>query len=204
MLIIMNSKATQKNVDDVNNFLAKKGLKTHISDDNNKVVIRVLGTNSLDTSELELFEGVSEAIKISSRFLKTTRTYKSEDTIVDVNGVKFGGDSVGLIAGPCAVESYEQLDTIASALSDIGIKILRGGTFKPRTSPYAFQGLGEEGLKILSEVAKKYNMATVSEIIDASQLELFERYVDIIQVGQEICSTIICWRSWAKLKNQLF
>mgnify|MGYP004459998223 CR=1 FL=1 len=183
MLIIMNSKATQKNVDDVNNFLAKKGLKTHISDDNNKIVIRVLGTNSLDTSELELFEGVSEAIKISSRFLKTTRTYKSEDTIVDVNGVKFGLDNVGLIAGPCAVESYEQLDTIASALSDIGIKILRGGTFKPRTSPYAFQGLGEEGLKILSEVAKKYNMATVSEIIDASQLELFERYVDIIQVG---------------------
>ena len=183
MLIVMNSKATKNNIDDVLGFLYKKKLKTDISDDGNKTVIRVLGTNSLDTREIELFQGVSEVIKISSRFLRSTRTYKAQDTIIDVNGVKFGGDNIGLIAGPCAVESYEQLDKIADALSKIGIKVLRGGTFKPRTSPYAFQGLGLEGLKILHEIGKKYDMATVSEIIDASQLEMFEKYVDVIQIG---------------------
>ena len=183
MIIVMNSKATKENVDDILSFLEKKSLKSDVSDDGNKVVIRVLGKNSLDTKELELFNGVSDVIKISSRFLHSTRTYKSEDTIVEVNGVKFGGEDVGMIAGPCAVESYEQLDNIAHALSQIGIKVLRGGTFKPRTSPYAFQGLGVEGLKILREVGDKYGMAVISEIIDAQQLELFEQYVDIIQVG---------------------
>ncbi|MBR1754408.1 3-deoxy-7-phosphoheptulonate synthase [bacterium] len=183
MLIVMNSKATKSNIDNILDFLTKKNLKADISDDENKVVIRVKGKNSLDTREIELFAGVSDVIKISSRFLQSTRTYKPEDTIIDVKGVKFGGDNVGLIAGPCAVESYEQLDNIACALSQVGIKVLRGGTFKPRTSPYAFQGLGEEGLKILREVGDKYGMAVISEMTDASQIELFEEYVDIIQVG---------------------
>ena len=183
MLIIMNSKATKDNIDNVLEFLEKRSLKSDISDDGNKLVIRVKGKNSLDNKEIELFPGVSEVIKISSRFLQSTRTYKQEDTIIEVNGVKFGGNDIGLIAGPCAVESYEQLDKIAFALNRIGIKLLRGGTFKPRTSPYAFQGLGVEGLKILKEIGDKYNMAVVSEIIDASHLDLFEKYVDIIQVG---------------------
>lgn len=203
MLIVMNSKATKENIDNVLDFLSKKNLKSDISDDDNKVVIRVKGKNSLDTREIELFQGVSDVIKISSRFLHSTRTYKPQDTIIDVNGVKFGGDNVGLIAGPCAVESYEQLDNIANALSQIGIKVLRGGTFKPRTSPYAFQGLGVEGLKILREIGNKYGMAVISEIIDASQLELFEQYVDIIQVGARNMHNYYLLKELSKTKKPI-
>jgi 3-deoxy-7-phosphoheptulonate synthase len=203
MIIVMNSKATKDNIDNVLDFLNKKSLDTDISDDGNKLVIRVKGKNSLDTREIELFAGVSEVIKISSRFLRSTRTYKKEDTIIDVNGVKFGGNNVGLIAGPCAVESYEQLDSIAKALSQIGIKVLRGGTFKPRTSPYAFQGLGEEGLKILRDVGNKYGMAVISEIIDASQLELFEKYVDIIQVGARNMHNYYLLKELSKTKKPI-
>lgn len=203
MLIVMNSKATKKNIEDVLEFLDKKDLKTDISDDENKIVIRVKGKNSLDTREIELFTGVSDVIKISSRYLHSTRTYKAEDTVIDVNGVKFGKDNVGLIAGPCAVESYEQLDKIAFALSQIGIKVLRGGTFKPRTSPYAFQGLGLEGLKILREIGNKYGMAVISEIIDASQLELFEQYVDIIQVGARNMHNYYLLKELSKTKKPI-
>lgn len=203
MLIVMNSKATQDNINNVLDFLGKKSLDTDISDDGNKVVIRVKGKNSLDTREIELFAGVSDVIKISSRFLRSTRTFKKEDTIVDVKGVKFGGNNVGLIAGPCAVESYEQLDNIASALSKIGIKVLRGGTFKPRTSPYSFQGLGVEGLKILREVGDKYGMAVISEIIDATQLELFEQYVDIIQIGARNMHNYYLLKELSKTKKPI-
>lgn len=108
---------------------------------------------------------------------------KNEDTVITINGVKFGGKNIGQIAGPCAIESYEQMDKIAFELHKIGVKILRGGAFKPRTSPYAFQGLEEEGLKIIRAVADKYNMSVVSEIIETSQISMFEKYVDILQVG---------------------
>lgn len=112
-----------------------------------------------------------------------SRKYQENDTIIKVNNIKFGGKHVGQIAGPCAIESYEQMDKIAYELSKNGVKILRGGAFKPRTSPYDFQGLEEEGLKIIRKVADKYNMSVVSEIIDVSQISMFEKYVDIFQVG---------------------
>ena len=103
--------------------------------------------------------------------------------VEEVNGVKFGDKHTGLIAGPCTIESYEQMDRTAQELSDSNVKILRGGAFKPRTSPYSFQGLGEEGLKIIRSVANNHNMAVVSEIMESSQLEMFMNYVDILQVG---------------------
>ena len=109
--------------------------------------------------------------------------FQSEDSIIEVNGVKFGGKYTGIIAGPCTIESYDQMDKTAEALSKSNVKILRGGAFKPRTSPYAFQGLGEEGLKIIRSVADNHGMAVTSEIMDTSQLDLFEKYVDIYQIG---------------------
>ena len=109
--------------------------------------------------------------------------FKDEDTVIEVNGVKFGGEHTGIIAGPCTVESYEQMDKTAEELAKSNVKILRGGAFKPRTSPYAFQGLGEEGLKILRQVADKYNMAVTSEIMEVGHIPMFLKYVDILQVG---------------------
>ena len=109
--------------------------------------------------------------------------FQAEDTIIEVNGIKFGGKHTGLIAGPCTVESYEQMDKTAEALKKSNVKILRGGAFKPRTSPYAFQGLGEEGLKIIRSVADNHGMAVTSEIMDPSQIDMFNKYVDIFQIG---------------------
>jgi len=125
----------------------------------------------------------NEEIEINSDLMLVSRDFQAEDTVVTVNGVEFGGNHLGMIAGPCAVESYEQMDKTAAALKKLGVKILRGGAFKPRTSPYSFQGLGEEGLEIIKAVADKYEMAVTSEVMEISQILMFEKYVDILQVG---------------------
>ena len=183
MLIIMQPLADENSVNKVISFIEKKGFAAHVSKGETHTVIGAVGNNVIDPRDIELLDGVSEVIKITTDYKLTSRTFKENDTIVEVNGVKFGGDNVGMIAGPCSVESYEQVEKTAKQLSDCGIKILRGGAFKPRTSPYAFQGLGEEGLKILRSVADNFGMAITSEIIDISQIDLFKKYVDIFQVG---------------------
>ncbi|GIP52139.1 bifunctional 3-deoxy-7-phosphoheptulonate synthase/chorismate mutase [Paenibacillus vini] len=117
------------------------------------------------------------------RQLLVSRKKQPESTVIDVQGTLIGGGSQVMIAGPCSVESYEQLRTVASALKDAGIKVMRGGAFKPRTSPYDFQGLGIEGLKMLKEVADEFGLATISEIVHPAHIELAEQYIDIIQIG---------------------
>ncbi len=183
MLIVMRSGASEQDVDKVKNFIEQKGFTAHISKGEVHTVIGAVGGNIIDPRDIELLNNVEEVIKITSNYKLVSRVFQNEDTVIEVNGVKFGGNHIGLIAGPCTIESYEQMDKTAYELSKIGCKILRGGAFKPRTSPYAFQGLGEEGLKIIREVADKYNMAVISEIMESSQVELFEKYVDILQVG---------------------
>ncbi|MFA7659167.1 MAG: 3-deoxy-7-phosphoheptulonate synthase [Candidatus Gastranaerophilaceae bacterium] len=183
MLIIMRHGASREDIEKVKLFIERKGFDAHISIGEVHTVIGAVGGKIIDPRDIELLEGVKEVIKITSSYKLVSRVFQPEDTVVTVNGVKFGGDNLGLIAGPCTVESYEQMDKTASALKKSGVKILRGGAFKPRTSPYAFQGLGEEGLKIIREVADKYKMAVASEIMEISQIPLFEKYVDILQVG---------------------
>ncbi len=183
MLIIMNANATDNQIQNVVNFIKSKNFDAHISKGEIQTVIGAVGGKIIDPRDIELLDGVKEVIRISSGYKLASRQFKQEDTIVEVNGVKFGGDNTGLIAGPCTIESYEQMDETAKKLSDMGIKILRGGAFKPRTSPYAFQGLGEEGLKIIKKVADKYGMAVTSEIMEISQIPVCLKYVDILQVG---------------------
>lgn len=183
MLIVMRQGATSQEIDKVKLYIEKKGFTPHISKGEVQTVIGAVGEKVIDPRDIELLDGVKEVIKITSSYKLASRTFKPEDTVVTVNGVKFGGDNLGLIAGPCTVESYEQIDKTAAALKKSGVKILRGGAFKPRTSPYAFQGMGEDGLKILREVADKYKMAVTSEVMEISQIPLFEKYVDILQVG---------------------
>ncbi len=183
MLIVMREHASQACVDKVINFIESNGFETHLSTGKLHTVIGAVGDKVIDPRNIELLDGVQEVIKVSSGFKLTSRMFQSEDSIIEVNGIKFGGKYTGIIAGPCTVESYDQMDKTAEELSKSNVKILRGGAFKPRTSPYAFQGLGEEGLKIIRSVADNHGMAVTSEIMDTSQLDLFEKYVDIYQIG---------------------
>jgi 3-deoxy-7-phosphoheptulonate synthase len=183
MLIIMRHGATDQDIEKVKIFIEKKGYDAHISKGEVHTVIGAVGGKVIDPRDIELIDGVSEVIRITSSFKLVSRLFQQEDTIIEVNGIKFGGSHTGMIAGPCTVETYEQMDKTAAALKKLGVNVLRGGAYKPRTSPYAFQGLGEEGLEIIRAVADKHKMAVTSEVMEISQIPLFEKYVDIIQVG---------------------
>lgn len=183
MLIVMTPGASSKQVENVKLFVEKKGFTAHPIYGEIQTVIGAVGGNVIDPREIELLEGVKEVIRITSNYKLASRVFQPEDTVVTVNGVKFGGGYLGMIAGPCTVESYEQMDKTAAALKKSGVRVLRGGAFKPRTSPYAFQGLGEEGLEIIRAVADKHKMAVTSEVMEISQIPMFEKYVDILQVG---------------------
>lgn len=183
MLIIMNLNASEVEITKVINVVEQKGFEARISKGEERIVISAIGSKQADKRDLELLPGVSEVICLTTGYKLATRVFQKEDTVIKVNGIKFGGKYAGMIAGPCAVENYDILDETAQKLSESNVKIIRGGAYKPRTSPYAFQGLGEEGIKILRSVANNHNMAIVSEIIDISQIEIFSKYVDIFQVG---------------------
>ena len=183
MLIVMKPNVTQDKIDNVINCIKANGFDAHVSKGEMHTVIGAVGGKIVDTRDFEILDGVKEVIRINSPYKLASRVFQEDDTVIEVNGTKFGGAYTGIIAGPCAIESYEQMDATAARLSKIGVKILRGGAFKPRTSPYAFQGLGVEGLKIIRAVADKYNMAVETEIMEISQLDAILEYVDILQVG---------------------
>lgn len=183
MLIVMQPQATCEQINNVINFIKSKGFDAHVSKGEAQTVIGAVGSKVIDKRDIELLDGVKDVLRISSPYKLVSRVFKNDDTIIDVNGVKFGGGYVGMIAGPCSIESQEQVDATAEKLSNCGVRALRGGAFKPRTSPYAFQGLGEEGLKMLRKAADKYNMIVTSEIMESSQIPMFLKYVDILQVG---------------------
>ncbi len=183
MLIVMQSQVSEEKIEKVVDYIKQKGFDAHISKGEDHTVIGAVGRKVIDKRDIELLDGVKEVIRISSPYKLVSRVFKNSDTVIEVNGVKIGGGYTAMIAGPCTIETYDQMETTAKKLSECGVKILRGGAFKPRTSPYAFQGLGEEGLKIIREVADKYNMAVTSEVMEVSQIPMFEKYVDILQVG---------------------
>lgn len=183
MLIVMRHGAKDEQIQKVVETIKKKGRDAHVSTGDVHTVIGAVGANQIDPRDFELLDGVKEVLKISSSYKLASRIFQNEDTIIDVNGEKFGGGYMGIIAGPCTIESEEQVELTASKLASYGIKIIRGGAFKPRTSPYSFQGLGEDGLKIIRKVADKYNLAVTSEVMEISQIPMFLDYVDILQVG---------------------
>ncbi|OGI01742.1 MAG: 3-deoxy-7-phosphoheptulonate synthase [Candidatus Melainabacteria bacterium GWF2_37_15] len=184
MLIVMKPNASDDAIQKVVDCIKSKGFDSHISKGEINTVIGAVGGKAIqDRRDIELMEGVQEVLKISSNYKLASRTFKNDDSIIKVRNAEIGGNKIAVIAGPCAVESLEQLEAIAECLHRCGVKFMRGGAFKPRTSPYSFQGLGEQGLKYLRQVADKYNMAIVSEVMEASQIELCVKYVDILQVG---------------------
>lgn len=183
MLIVMKPKAGQDEIRKIVKFIEDKGFKAHISEGEIQTIIGAIGEKPINPGELELFDGVQKIMKITANYKLASRELQAEDTIIDIRGIKIGGDNFAVIAGPCSVESFDQMDEVAKSIKATGVNILRGGAFKPRTSPYSFQGMGEEGLKILREVADKYDMLVASEIMEISQISVITKYVDLLQVG---------------------
>lgn len=187
MIVSMLPTATESDIQHVIDRIKECGFQAHVSRGAERTVIGVVGVESTRRSELEALKaapGVEDLIPITHPFKLASRTFHSEDTVVKVGGdVEIGGKEVVVIAGPCSVESREQIFAVAEAVSQVGARILRGGAFKPRTSPYSFQGLGETALQWMREAADSLGMLVVSEVMDYAKIPLMARYVDIFQVG---------------------
>ncbi|AHI40690.1 3-deoxy-7-phosphoheptulonate synthase [Enterococcus faecalis] len=184
MIVIMKENATEKQMKQVIDLVTCAGLTTQTSQDNGKTVIGLIGdTEKLVEAELTALEGVEKSVRISLSYKLTSRLFHPENTVVDVNGVKIGDGSMTMMAGPCSIESLDQIRECARIAKAGGATILRGGAFKPRTSPYAFQGLEEEGLKYIRQAADELDMQVITEVMDEANLELVAKYSDILQIG---------------------
>ncbi len=184
MLIVMELGATREMVDKVCREIEKAGLKAHPMPGAIRTAIGVTGNKAqIDADHIEAQLGVKEIIHVTKPYKLVSREFYPEDTVIDVNGIKIGGEALVTMAGPCAVETRKQCMIIGEKVAAAGAQIFRGGAYKPRTSPYSFQGLEEEGLKILAEVREKFGMAIITEAIDTEALKLVSDYADIVQIG---------------------
>jgi 3-deoxy-7-phosphoheptulonate synthase len=185
MVIVMEHAASEEQAQRVIETLVEAGYDVHRSSGVDFTVLGAVGvpTKPIDPRLIEVLPGVREVVRISEPFKLAGRTFKADDTVVDIGGVKVGGSEVIAMAGPCSVESAEQVASVAKSVAASGARILRGGAFKPRTSPYAFQGKGEEGLRWMRAAANENGMAVISEVMDSRQIEMMMRYVDCLQVG---------------------
>src|SRR5262249_46381531 len=186
MLVVMQSHATEEQVRSVCQRIEALGLKAHPIPGAARTAIGITGNDgALDLGVLESMPGVIECIPVSKPYKLVSRDTKEEDSVLRIPApageVRIGGPHLALIAGPCAVESEAQCLAVASRLKPTGVRLFRGGAYKPRTSPYSFQGLGEAGLKILAKVREEFGFAIVTEAIDHESLDLVERYADVIQ-----------------------
>jgi 3-deoxy-7-phosphoheptulonate synthase len=159
------------------------GMDVHRSTGVNRTVLGVVGAHKVDAALIEVMDGVHEVLRITEPYKLASRTFRPEGTVVVIDDVRIGGDEVIVMAGPCSAESEEQVQATAEAVKKAGAKVFRGGAFKPRSSPYSFQGLGEEGLRMLRDASDQHGMKLVSEVMDVSQIDLVGRYADIYQVG---------------------
>jgi len=184
MLIVMKSDATDGQIETVLSVIEQLGFKAHPMPGATRTAIGITGNQgAVDPSHFENLAGVAEAIRVSKPYKLITLDLRPEKTVVRVGDATIGGDELAIIAGPCAIESRAQAFSIAEAVRRSGARFFRGGAYKPRTSPYAFQGLGEEGLRILADVREAYGLKIVTEALDEAGVDLVERYGDMIQIG---------------------
>jgi 3-deoxy-7-phosphoheptulonate synthase len=185
MMVVMAPHATADEVEAVVHSIEAEGLAAHRSVGKEQTVIGIIGIvdRIVDPRQFEIMPGVAQVVRISSPFKLASRQFQERDTIVDVGGVAVGGTEVILMAGPCTIESQAQVEAIAPLVKASGARIMRGGAFKPRTSPYSFQGMGEEGLKYIRKAADAHDLKVVSEVMDRSQIQMMLDYVDLLQVG---------------------
>ncbi len=184
MVVVMEERADEEQIQHVIAQLVEKGFDVHRSTGQLRSVLGAVGGNrSFDTRLIEVMPGVHEVLRITEPYKLASRTFKPERTMVSFGEFRVGGDEVIVMAGPCSVETEEQIAASAAAVKKAGAKVLRGGAFKPRSSPYSFQGLGEDGLRMMRAAADAEGLKVASEVMDVSQIELVARYADILQVG---------------------
>ena len=184
MVVVMEERAAEDRIQHVIATLVDKGFDVHRSTGALRTVLGAVGGNrEFDTRLLEVMDGVYEVLRITEPYKLASRTFKPEPTLVSLGVVRIGGDEVVVMAGPCSAETEEQVEASAAAVAKAGAKVFRGGAFKPRSSPYSFQGLGENGLQMMRGACDRHNLKLVSEVMDVSQIELVASYADMLQVG---------------------
>ena len=203
MIVAMQELATEEQIQDVVEHLVRMGFSVHRTTGERQTILAAVGARiDFDTRNLEVLSGVEHVHRISAPYKLSGRAFRPEGTISKLaNGVRIGGDEVVVMAGPCSVESREQLFTVADRSPKAGARVLRGGAFKPRSSPYSFQGMGEEGLKLLREAGDKFNLLVISEVMEISQIPLMLPYIDIFQVGARNMQNFNLLRELGKVKK---
>ncbi len=185
MIIVLRPDVTEDQINHIVDKVTKLGLTPHVSKGTERTIIGVIGPEDvLRVTPLEVFSGVEKVLPVLAPYKLVSREFRKEDSLIDLGrGVKIGGKRIVVMAGPCAIESLDSLQEIAAQVKKAGAAVLRGGAFKPRTSPYSFQGLGEEGLKYLKEAGEKLDLVTVTEVMDTRDVGLVAQYADILQIG---------------------
>lgn len=202
MVVVMEERASEEQIQRVVAQLVQMGFDVHRSTGSLRTVIGAVGgAGKHEPGLLEVLDGVQEVMRITEPYKLASRTFKPEDTVVTIGDLRIGGDEVIVMAGPCSAESEAQVMSTAAAVRRAGAKVLRGGAFKPRSSPYSFQGLGEDGLKLLRAAADAHSLKLVSEVMDVSQIELMGRYVDIYQVGARNMQNFTLLRELGKVRT---
>jgi 3-deoxy-7-phosphoheptulonate synthase len=203
MIVAMQETATDQQIQQVIEHLVRMGFSVHRTTGIRQTILAAVGARvDFDTRTFEVLPGVQEVHRISSPYKLVGRSFRPDGTVIRfANGLTIGGDQVVTMAGPCSVESREQLFTVAEQIAKAGARVLRGGAFKPRSSPYAFQGLGLEALKLLREAGEKFGMLVISEVMEISQIEMMLPYVDIFQVGARNMQNFNLLRELGKIKK---
>ena len=184
MIVVMNANCSEENISAVKSRLSTLGLSAHLSRGEDRVIVGVVGKTYPDLkSNLEYMEGVIEVLTVSSPFKLPSRDFHPEDTVIRVGDVEIGGGEPVVMAGPCAVESWDQLLETALGVRDAGANVLRGGAYKPRTSPYSFRGMGEAGLELLARAREETGMPVITEVMTTTDVEIVAQYADILQIG---------------------
>jgi len=184
LVVILQKNASEAQIENVVKHLEDYGFQIHKSTGTERTIIGAIGVKpNFDTRIISILDGVDEVYRVTTPFKLAGRSFQENNSIIKIKDVEIGGNHVVMMSGPCSVESEDQIFRLAKVVSDSGAKILRGGAFKPRTSPYAFQGMGEEGLKLMRAAADKYNLLVITEVMQIEQIELIYKYTDIFQVG---------------------
>lgn len=185
MIVVMKKGASQEDINRVAQTIENKGFSVHISTGEVRTIIGIIGADEhkLDAESFEVMTGVDNTVRIMKPFKAASRDFTEKDSVISVNGFEIGGDRVAVFAGPCSVESREQILECARTVKESGAQFLRGGAFKPRSSPYSFQGMGEEGLRYLAEAREETGLAIITEVMSTQDIPLVEEYTDIFQVG---------------------
>ncbi|MDP3147579.1 MAG: 3-deoxy-7-phosphoheptulonate synthase [Ignavibacteria bacterium] len=184
MVIVLEKNVADKQIENIIKHLEDFGFAVHKSTGVEQIVLGAIGVKpDFDTRNVKIIDGVAEVYRITEPYKLASRSFQKENTVITIKGIPIGGNEVMMMAGPCSIESEEQIFTLAEIVAKSGAKILRGGAFKPRTSPYAFQGMGEEGLKLIRKAADAYNLLVITEVMEIAQIDLIGKYTDIYQIG---------------------